>query len=63
MVYVGDLHWWTTYADIERICIEFGPLESITFFEDKGSGKSKGYVLVKFGNKEAANLCRQQMNG
>lgn len=63
MVYVGELEWWTSDADIEAICLEYGLLDSVTFFEEKGSGKSKGYCLVRFGNKEAANLCRHQMNG
>ncbi len=31
--------------------------------EDKPSGKSKGYCLVKFATKEAANMCRHQMHG
>ena len=63
VVYIGELEWWTTDAQIETICSEYGSLESVTFFEEKGSGKSKGYCLATFGNKEAANLCRHQMNG
>ena len=63
VVYIGELEWWTTDADIETLCSEFGLIESVNFFEEKSSGKSKGYCLVKFTNKEAANLCRHGMNG
>lgn len=63
IVYVGELEWWTSDVELETICAEFGSVDSLTFFEDKASGKSKGYCLVKFTTKEAANLCRHQMHG
>ena len=50
-------------SQLETICSEFGQVENLTFFEDKASGKSKGYCLVKFQNKEGANMCRHQMHG
>ena len=41
-VYIGDLHWWTTDADLEEECSRFGRIRDVKFFEDTSNGKSKG---------------------
>jgi len=57
------LHPVFSHVQLEAICADFGRVVSLMFFEDKVSGKSKGYCLVKFDTKEGANLCRHQMHG
>ena len=62
-VYVGDLQWWTTDADLEQECRRFGRVREIKFFEDNLNGKSKGAAKITFSRQEAAAACLAQMNG
>jgi hypothetical protein len=47
-LYIGNLCWWTTDAQIEAAAAAFGPVRLLRFFEDKSNGKSKGYALLEF---------------
>ncbi|KAK9832053.1 hypothetical protein WJX81_002599 [Elliptochloris bilobata] len=62
-VYVGGLHWWTTDAELEALCREYGELAALRFFEDKSNGKSKGYALVEFTAADSAPRCKEGLNG
>lgn len=62
-IYIGNLQWWTTDAQIEQLCSKYGVPQKIRFFEDKASGKSKGYVLVTFDSVKAAYTCKQELDG
>ena len=62
-VYVGNLQWWTTDAEVETACSEYGRIESVTFFEEKTNGKSKGYALVTFVDASGASACQENLNG
>lgn len=63
MLYVGDLHWWTTDADIERAVSYYGRVKEIKFFDERASGKSKGYCQVEFYDSAAAAACKEGMDG
>ncbi len=62
-VYIGSLQWWTTDAEIEALCSPHGAVQKIRFFEEKPSGKSKGYCLVTLDSPKGAFLCRQSLDG
>ncbi|KAJ7546905.1 hypothetical protein O6H91_08G059900 [Diphasiastrum complanatum] len=62
-VFVGELHWWTTDAELEAALSEYGRVKSIKFYEERASGKSKGYCLVEFCDAAAAHLCKEKMEG
>ena len=62
-VYIGNLQWWTTDADLESLCSKYGQILSLKTFEDKTTGKSKGYVLVHFMASDAAAACQAELNG
>ncbi|CAK0786198.1 hypothetical protein CVIRNUC_009411 [Coccomyxa viridis] len=62
-VYIGSLQWWTSDAEIEALCVPHGAVQKIRFFEEKPSGKSKGYCLVTFDSPKGAYLCRQSLDG
>ena len=62
-VYIGSLQWWTPDAEIEALCAPHGAVQKIRFFEEKPSGKSKGYCLVTFDSPKGAYLCRQSLDG
>ncbi|KAG9445518.1 hypothetical protein H6P81_011646 [Aristolochia fimbriata] len=63
MLFVGELHWWTTDAELESVCSQYGRVKEIKFFDERASGKSKGYCQVEFYESTAAAACKEGMNG
>ncbi|GAV59792.1 RRM_1 domain-containing protein [Cephalotus follicularis] len=63
MLFVGELHWWTTDAEIESILSQYGRVKEIKFFDERASGKSKGYCQVEFYDSAAAAACKEGMHG
>ncbi|CAN0890893.1 Cleavage and polyadenylation specificity factor subunit 6 [Linum grandiflorum] len=63
MLFVGELHWWTTDAEIEGVCSQYGRVKEIKFFDERASGKSKGYCQVEFYDANSAASCKEGMNG
>lgn len=54
---MGNLQWWTTDAELEALCSEYGPVAGIRFIEDKACGKSRGMAIVEYGDHSAAARC------
>jgi cleavage and polyadenylation specificity factor subunit 6/7 len=63
VLFVGDLHWWTTDAELEAELCKYGQVKEVRFFDEKASGKSKGYCQVEFYEAYAATSCKEGMNG
>ncbi|CAI9093316.1 OLC1v1028789C1 [Oldenlandia corymbosa var. corymbosa] len=63
MVFVGELHWWTTDAELESVLMQYGRVKEIKFYDERASGKSKGYCQVEFFDPSAAAACKEGMNG
>lgn len=63
ILFVGDLHWWTTDAELEAELCKYGAVKEVKFFDEKASGKSKGYCQVEFYDPVAATACKEGMNG
>ncbi|KAF8399826.1 hypothetical protein HHK36_015698 [Tetracentron sinense] len=63
MIFVGELHWWTTDAELESVLSQYGRVKEIKFFDERASGKSKGYCQVEFYDATAAAACKEGMNG
>lgn len=63
MLFVGELHWWTTDAELESVLTQYGKVKEIKFFDERASGKSKGYCQVEFYEPTAAAACKEGMNG
>ena len=63
VLFVGDLHWWTTDADLEIELCKYGQVKELKFFDERASGKSKGYCQVEFFDPMAAAACKEGMNG
>ncbi|CAA6672461.1 unnamed protein product [Spirodela intermedia] len=63
ILFVGDLHWWTTDADLESELCKYGQVKELKFFDERASGKSKGYCQVEFFDPMAAAACKEGMNG
>ncbi|KAE8727086.1 hypothetical protein F3Y22_tig00005929pilonHSYRG00161 [Hibiscus syriacus] len=63
ILFVGDLHWWTTDAKLESELCKYEPVKEVKFFDEKAIGKSKGYCQVEFYDPAADAACKEGMNG
>ncbi|GAB2279815.1 hypothetical protein Dimus_014454 [Dionaea muscipula] len=63
ILFVGDLHWWTTDVELKAVLVRYGMVKEVKFFDEKASGKSKGYCQVEFYDSAAATACKEGMNG
>ncbi|THU70496.1 hypothetical protein C4D60_Mb08t25630 [Musa balbisiana] len=59
---VGELHWWTTDADLEAELCKYGRVKEIKF-DVWDNGKSNGMCIVDFYDPLAAAACKDGMNG
>eukprot|EP00899_Mesostigma_viride_P008333 jgi/Mesvir1/17500/Mv08766-RA.1 len=62
-LFVGELQWWTTDAELEKALSEFGKVKNLRFFEERVNAKSKGYAQVDFSTPAEARACKEQMHG
>ncbi|KAL3355696.1 hypothetical protein AABB24_016727 [Solanum stoloniferum] len=63
ILFVGNLHWWTTDAQVELELSRYGTVEDVKFFDEIASGKSNGYCWAEFSKPAAAMACREGMDG
>jgi RNA-binding proteins (RRM domain) len=50
-IYVGNMSYDTTEAELRTVCEGFGKVESINIIKDKFSGQSKGFAFVEIPSK------------
>lgn len=62
-VFISNLQWWTTDAEVEAACAPYGRVTSIRFIDDKACGKSRGMAIVEFAEPGAAAMCITGLNG
>jgi len=63
ILYISNLHWWTTDAAVEAAAGAFGPLVSARFLEERASGRSRGVAVVEFADAESAKRCKAELHG
>ncbi|KAG2299457.1 hypothetical protein Bca4012_011036 [Brassica carinata] len=62
-LFIGDLHWWTTDAELEAELCKYGTVKEVRFFDEKANGKSRGYCQAEFYDPMAAAACKEGMDG
>jgi cleavage and polyadenylation specificity factor subunit 6/7 len=62
-VFVSNLQWWTTDAELEALCSQFGQVTGIRFIEDRACGKSRGMAVVEFAAQESVQACISGLSG
>jgi len=62
-LYVGNLSYNTTEAQLRDLFTPFGEPESTTLITDRDSGRSKGFGFVEFADSSQANAAMSAMNG
>jgi RNA-binding protein 39 len=61
-LYVGNIHFSISEADLEEVFKPFGELEFVQLQKEEG-GRSKGYGFVQFHNAADAKTALDEMNG
>ena len=61
-LYVGNLAYSVTNADLEQLFSQAGQVQSAAVIMDKFSGQSKGFGFVEMANAEDASKAIQTLN-
>jgi RNA recognition motif-containing protein len=62
-LYVGNLAYSTTNANLEAMFAEFGEVQSAQVVMDRDTGRSKGFGFVEMANQQSAQAAIAALNG
>jgi RNA recognition motif-containing protein len=62
-LYVGNLSYNVTNADLEQLCSPHGAVKSAEVIQDRDTGRSKGFGFVQMGNDQEAQAAISALNG
>ncbi|MHB0912694.1 MAG: RNA recognition motif domain-containing protein [Armatimonadota bacterium] len=62
-LYVGNLSYDTTSADLERLLGQYGSVQSAEVIMDRTTGRSKGFGFVEMSSDSEANAAISALNG
>ena len=62
-LYVGNLAYTTSSADLEQMFAPYGHVESAQVIEDRDTGRSKGFGFVEMGSDSEAQAAIKAMHG
>jgi RNA recognition motif-containing protein len=62
-IYVGNLPWSTTSAELEQMFAEHGQVRSAEVISDRETGRSRGFGFVEMETEEGMNAAVQALNG
>ncbi|MEW6249969.1 MAG: RNA-binding protein [Planctomycetota bacterium] len=62
-LYVGNLSYGVTSADLEQLFAAHGVVQSAQVIEDRDTGRSKGFGFVEMGSDEEAQNAISALNG
>ncbi len=61
-IYVGNLSWSTTDADLKSLFSQYGEVTSAQVIEDRATGRSRGFGFVEM-DDAGAQQAIQALNG
>ena len=62
-VYVGNLGYDTSEADLEQLFGQHGTVQSCSIITDRDSGRSKGFAFVEMGSDQEARKAIEELDG
>lgn len=62
-LYVGNLSFTTTTADLETLFARHGKVEKAQVITDRDTGRSRGFGFVEMGSSEDARAAIEALNG
>ncbi len=61
-IYVGNLSFDATEADVERAFSEHGEVKSVNIIKDRDTGRSRGFCFVEMVDDQAAQRAIDAVN-
>ncbi|MEM6692808.1 MAG: RNA-binding protein [Planctomycetota bacterium] len=61
-IYVGNLSFEATEAEVEEAFSEFGSVKSVNIVKDRETGRSRGFCFVEMHDAEAGNKAIEALN-
>ena len=62
-IFVGNLSFDTTSADLESLFSQVGTCESVSIITDRATGRSRGFGFVEMGSSNEAQKAIADLNG
>ena len=62
-IYVGNLPFNTTNADLENLFGEYGAVDSAAVITDRETGRSRGFGFVEMTSSDEARKAIEELNG
>ena len=62
-IYVGNLPFNTTNADLENLFGEYGAVDSAAVITDRETGRSRGFGFVEMTGSDEARKAIEELNG
>ncbi|MEW5957788.1 MAG: RNA-binding protein [Chloroflexota bacterium] len=62
-LYVGNLSYATTEADLRTLFAKAGEVVSVAMIKDRDTGDSKGFAFVEMSTQVEAEKARSMLNG
>jgi len=62
-LFVGNLSFNTTSADLETLFGQAGAVSSVTIISDKFTGRSRGFGFVEMSSPQEAQVAIERFNG
>src|SRR3954447_7413473 len=62
-LYVGNLSYNVTNADLERLCAPHGAVQTAEVIQDRDTGRSKGFGFVQMGSDGEAQAAIAALDG
>ena len=62
-LYVGNLSYNVTNADLEQLCAPHGTVQSAEVIQDRDTGRSKGFGFVQMGSDGEAQSAISALSG
>ncbi len=61
-IYVGNLSFDATAADLEQAFSEYGNVKSVNIVMDRDTGRSRGFAFVEMHDKESGQKAIEGLN-
>ena len=62
-LYVGNLNWQTTEADLQTAFEAYGQVSAVTIIKDKYTGQSRGFGFVEMADDSEGQAAIDGLNG
>ena len=61
-IYVGNLSFDATEADLEQVFAEYGEVKSVNVIKDRETGRSRGFAFVEMVDPQAGKRAIEEVN-